>query len=236
MSRKQFLTIALDICSLLDLTPVDKMVLGRIAGFETYFESSEQCANIFGVKAETIRKSKAKLEKLGYIKSIENTGRGKKYQANPLWKTNKTKKVEIKEKVQTVKPSGFVPSVVPSVAEKKQKFSKEEAFIENYPNLKEPLARAKKYLKEHKIPVTNGGFLRHDLLQVAELFHPDAQERVLLGYFNYLESTAYEYQVAHTKFCPTITQQSDMFGKFSAIRAFSQDKERQYDPSKVLTK
>lgn len=61
------------------LTPTDKLVYARICSFDEFFESSETTAELFGVKPDTVKKSKAKLEKLGYIRCIRNTGRGKAY-------------------------------------------------------------------------------------------------------------------------------------------------------------
>ena len=61
------------------LTPTDKLVYARICSFDEFFESSEATAELFGVKADTVKKSKAKLEKLGYIRCVRNTGRGKVY-------------------------------------------------------------------------------------------------------------------------------------------------------------
>lgn len=61
------------------LTPTDMKVYARICMFEEFFESSESTAEMIGVKADTVKKSKAKLEKLGYIRCVRNTGRGKVY-------------------------------------------------------------------------------------------------------------------------------------------------------------
>lgn len=61
------------------LTPTDKLVYARICSFDEFFESAETTAELFGVKADTVKKSKAKLEKLGYIRCVRNTGRGKVY-------------------------------------------------------------------------------------------------------------------------------------------------------------
>lgn len=61
------------------LTPTERNVYARICMFDEFFESSESTAEMIGVKADTVKKSKAKLEKLGYIRCIRNTGRGKVY-------------------------------------------------------------------------------------------------------------------------------------------------------------
>lgn len=62
------------------LTPADMKVYARICTFEEFFESSESTAKFFDIKPETVKKAKAKLEKLGYIVCIKNTGRGKVYE------------------------------------------------------------------------------------------------------------------------------------------------------------
>ena len=61
------------------LTLSDKIVLARISGFDKYWESLDHCADFLGISPSQVSISRAKLEKLGYIKCIENTGRGKVY-------------------------------------------------------------------------------------------------------------------------------------------------------------
>lgn len=63
------------------LSLAEKCVYARIAGFEEYFESAEECADLLGLGLSTVRSAKQKLEKLGYIKCVRNTGRGKAYRA-----------------------------------------------------------------------------------------------------------------------------------------------------------
>lgn len=62
-----------------NLTPTEKLVYGRICTFDVYFESAETTAKIVGASAGTVRNAKQRLSKLGLIKCIENTGRGKKW-------------------------------------------------------------------------------------------------------------------------------------------------------------
>lgn len=61
------------------LTPTEKLVYARICTFDEFFESTETTAKLFGVKPGTVQKARIKLEKLGYISCIRNTGRGKVY-------------------------------------------------------------------------------------------------------------------------------------------------------------
>lgn len=64
------------------LTPTQKLVYARIAYFETYFESAESAAEFLGLTAYAVQEAKRVLERLGYIKCIRNTGRGKEYVAD----------------------------------------------------------------------------------------------------------------------------------------------------------
>lgn len=64
------------------LTPCDKLVLARITGFTTFYESNAATAEFLGIGEETVKKSKQKLEKLGYIMLVADNGHGKKYAPN----------------------------------------------------------------------------------------------------------------------------------------------------------
>lgn len=61
------------------LTPCDKLVLARITGFVCFYESSATTAEFLGIGEDTVKKSKQKLERLGYIRVLEDNGHGKKY-------------------------------------------------------------------------------------------------------------------------------------------------------------
>lgn len=61
------------------LTLADKLVLARISGFEKYWESLDSCAQFLDLCPTQVSVSRNKLEELGYIKCIENNGRGKVY-------------------------------------------------------------------------------------------------------------------------------------------------------------
>lgn len=62
-----------------NLTPAEKLVYARIAYFEEFFEESKKTAEYLGIKEWTVQSAKRRLEKLGYIKCICNSGRGKRY-------------------------------------------------------------------------------------------------------------------------------------------------------------
>lgn len=76
----RFVIIRFDILTNKNLTQSEKLVYARICGFKKYFESKEVCSEMLGVSKDTVIKAKQKLLKLGYIRELENTGRGKIYQ------------------------------------------------------------------------------------------------------------------------------------------------------------
>lgn len=61
------------------LTPADKLIYAWVCSFDEFSESSETTAELLGISVSSVQKAKAKLEKLGYIRCIRNTGRGKVY-------------------------------------------------------------------------------------------------------------------------------------------------------------
>ena len=69
------------------LNSTDKIVLGRISGFARFYESAAATAEFCGLSERQVKDAKRKLEKLGYIVAIVNTGRGKAYRTAPdyLW-------------------------------------------------------------------------------------------------------------------------------------------------------
>ena len=64
----------------------EKIVLARITGFDEFFESVSETANFLHMSELVVQRAKRKLEKLGYIEVLADTGRGKRYRAS-LWKT-----------------------------------------------------------------------------------------------------------------------------------------------------
>lgn len=82
MEKRRVIVIREDILSDEHLTPADKLIYARISAFENYFESAEACAELLRVSVSAVQKAKAKLENLGYITCVKNTGRGKVYRTN----------------------------------------------------------------------------------------------------------------------------------------------------------
>lgn len=85
MEKRRVIVIREDILSDKRLTFADKIIYARISAFESYFESAETCAEMLDASVSTVQKAKAKLESLGYITCIKNTGRGKVYRTNLDW-------------------------------------------------------------------------------------------------------------------------------------------------------
>lgn len=79
MERRRVVVIREDILSDEYLTPADKLIYAWVCSFDEFSESSETTAELLGISVSSVQKAKAKLEKLGYIRCIRNTGRGKVY-------------------------------------------------------------------------------------------------------------------------------------------------------------
>ena len=71
-----------DILSDKNLTPSEKMVYARICYFELFFESPKETAEYLGLSEWAVKSAKRKLEQLGYIICVQDTGRGKQYIAD----------------------------------------------------------------------------------------------------------------------------------------------------------
>ena len=74
-----FVIMTQDILCRKDLSILAKLVYARISGFKEFWESAEETGKFFNKSADSIRRAKQDLEKLGLIKCIKNTGRGKCY-------------------------------------------------------------------------------------------------------------------------------------------------------------
>lgn len=77
----RYIIVRFDVLQSKELTPSEKLVYARICSFKRYFESKEECSEVLGVSKDTIVKAKQKLLRLGFIKELSNTGRGKIYQS-----------------------------------------------------------------------------------------------------------------------------------------------------------
>ena len=62
-----------------NLTMSEKFVYARMCQFDEYYESCKEAGELLGISAETVKKAKQKLVKLGYAKELADTGRGKVY-------------------------------------------------------------------------------------------------------------------------------------------------------------
>lgn len=80
--KRRFVSIPEAIIGAKELTLSERLILARITGFETYFESVENCALFLGISEDAVFKARRKLEKMGLIICLKNTGRGKVYTTN----------------------------------------------------------------------------------------------------------------------------------------------------------
>lgn len=241
MGKPRFVTVRFEICQMEDLCPAEKFVLARIAGFDDYFESAENCAKLLGYTPGTVRKIKQRLEKKGYIIATSNNGRGKHYVAREDFRIKKKKKTQVpkESKTEVEQPKIDTSMLRPSKSQPKTKRDW-DTWEKKNKDLVPVLDRCMNYLSKNRIPVTDAKALRRGLAITADLFRhpkdPTAHVAVLMSYLDYLESPQYEYQLEHTKYCPRVTTQYDLFGKFGQIRDFKWDEERHYDPRKTLTR
>lgn len=256
MGRSRFVTMKLSICRMTDITPADKIVLARIAGFDDYFESAEKCAELLGYTPGTVRKVKQKLEKKGYIIATSNNGRGKHYVAREDFRVKKRKKVakpspaettntpndtdnEVNAQAETQQPKIDTSMLKPSASTRRSR-NDWGNWEKQHKDLIPALDRCVNYLTNRGIPILDPKSLRRNLTITSDLYRrsdsPDFHVRIITQYIDYLESPQYEYQATHTKYCPIVSSQYDLFSKFNAIREFYHDESRHYDPRKTLTR
>lgn len=77
--QKKIVVMNSDIINDKELTPSEKLVYARICFFDEFFEQAEATAEYLNISTDKVKRAKQKLEKLGYIVCVTNTGRGKKY-------------------------------------------------------------------------------------------------------------------------------------------------------------
>lgn len=76
----KFIVLRKEVIEDTTLSLSEKLVYMRICTFDEYFESCEEAGKLLGISKVTVKRAKQKLLKLGYIRELTNTGRGKKYQ------------------------------------------------------------------------------------------------------------------------------------------------------------
>ena len=81
---RRYVILTQDILEDSRITLAEKIVLARISGFDEFFESPDETAQRLNLNADTVRKAKQHLAKLGLIKETKNTGKGKRYIATFL--------------------------------------------------------------------------------------------------------------------------------------------------------
>lgn len=74
-----YVVMTQDILCRKDISPTAKLVFARMSGFEEFYESPEKTAEILGKSRGTIVNARQELEKVGLIRCVRNTGRGKAF-------------------------------------------------------------------------------------------------------------------------------------------------------------
>ena len=258
-----YVTTSKKILDIKGITFAEKLILGRAAGFKQYYETAQSCADFFGMSKETVLKARRHLQGLGLLIEIGNNGRGKIYDVPNEYRTKKFKTEEVFEEPTATPTVEYATEYVDSPAEE-QKYQPDlsrEAMIKAgvRPSLPEPREQRKQkfekayadylkaydaglsYLRQEQIPIVNKLGLQHDFMAIVNVllqagYNKDDTNKIILRYFEYLNSDAYVYQCQHNQFCPRIRTQQDLYQKFNKIRDFKHSPERQYDPSKTLTR
>ena len=86
--RINFVILTQDILEDDNTNPIEKIILARITGFDLFFESAAETARVLHTTEIVVQRAKRKLEKIGLIEAVKDTGRGKVYRA-ALWKTGR---------------------------------------------------------------------------------------------------------------------------------------------------
>lgn len=79
---KRWVVLTQEILGAKDINNSDKIVLAHISGYEQFFASNETTAEFLGMTARSVQGIKQKLVRLGYIRVLKDTGRGRIYQFN----------------------------------------------------------------------------------------------------------------------------------------------------------
>lgn len=205
-----------------DLTPCDKMVLARISGFSRFYESSQTTADFLGIGEDTVKKSKQKLAKLGYIVEVGNTGRGKIYAPNLLQLPSRVAELTS----QTGKIYQSDGQILPT--ENKERIKRE---YKGDDNVAEGVENSKKE------------YGRADVNELAELWESETgisikgQQNERRQLYNLLRKYGYEAtktlvkRVGATKrsrdrYAPQIAVPSDLTGKYSKLPRMQMWEER----------
>lgn len=77
--ERKFLVLPFKVVMDERLTLADKLVYARALFFDEFFESTERTAELLQISVKQVQTSKRKLESIGLLNCICNTGRGKRY-------------------------------------------------------------------------------------------------------------------------------------------------------------
>lgn len=235
---EEYISAKMSILRIPDLTLGEKVLFLHIASFGEYFESIKKCAELTGFTEGTIKKMRSILEEKGYIIPIPHNGNGKKYVVKEEYR--REDQTVAAETTKPLQPQPNTSLLKPAKSQRRERNDAWSRWKKAHPELLPALDACTNYLLWRKIPLVDPSSLRRQLVATSDMFKDPRDESahvsMILTYIDYLKSDEYAYQVEHTKFCPTITTQDDLFRKFNAIREFKQDESRHYDPRKTLTR
>ena len=203
------------------LNSTDKIVLARISGFSRFFESSEATAEFCGLGVRQVQDSKRKLEKLGFVTVLVNTGRGKALRTAPdyLWT-----EVSLTEQRKSDLRNSVSHTYEKTETENKERIKREK----NNKGADAPAVNEKEKANE---PKTYGNQQVNEFLQAwkeetGDDFSKDTRERratwnLIKGKTSEatkaLLTAVGEARRSGDRFAPRIASPSDLVGKYSKI-------------------
>ena len=202
---------------------IEKIVLARICGFDEFFESSEKTTKTLHTTPIVVQRAKRKLEKLGYIEVVSDTGRGKIYRPShkKLWASSS----RYDKKVRAASTKKLGQHQQKSNTENKERIKRE------YKGADAPADEQKENQKESEQPKQYGNakvneFLETWLSETGDDFSKTQRER--RAAHNLIQSnepealrallTAVgEARRSGDRFAPQIAAPSDLVGKYSKL-------------------
>lgn len=185
------------------INSTEKLILARITGFKVFFEASSETAKFMHVSELAVQRAKRKLERLGYISVVENTGRGKKYQAE-LWKSQ----VRPNKKVTSdlTKKSGLIEQK--SHIENKKRIKEEESSKNEYGRA-DINDLAELWKKEIGVDIKGQQGQRRQLYNLVRKYGKDKTVQII--------ELAGEAAKSGDRFAPMVTLPSDLTGQYEKL-------------------
>lgn len=228
------------------LTLADKFIYGRALFFHELFESVEKTAAFIGISVSQAQKSKLKLEKLGFLRCIEDTGRGKRYKAiydKKLFRLSEARQTTLAKSAREL--SRFCEPASQNLrTEIKERIKGEERISLKDKSFKEAQApgdESEEVQLNEEIPKRYGNAEVNEILDEWEeatgfSWHSTKQERfatnTLLRKYGSEATKALVRRVqrarrADDQFAPQIAKPSQLLGKYEKLTALQLWEERQ---------